>query len=97
MTDATRLYDPRGLIREAYRIEGIGAADCRSIFLDWALGLPAGTSPAEAAAALLAEHRGPADHPMTVLLRQAAEGPGGAGPVRRGRRGGARGRERPDR
>jgi len=30
--------DPRGLIREAYKIDGITASQCRSIFLDWALG-----------------------------------------------------------
>jgi hypothetical protein len=88
MSDATAQHDPRGLIREAYRIEGIGAADCRSIFLDWALGLPAGTAPAEAAAALLAAHAPPADHPMTALLREAAGGT--AGQARR--RGGAKGR-----
>ena len=88
MTDATQGFDERGLIREAYRIEGIGAADCRSIFLDWALGLPAGVAPAEAAAALLAQHAPPADHPMTALLREAAAGPAGKGR----RRGGARGR-----
>ena len=33
------LSDPRGVIFEAYRIEGITGPDCRSIFLDWALGL----------------------------------------------------------
>lgn len=31
--------DPKGLIRESYRIEGISAPECRSIFLDWALGV----------------------------------------------------------
>ena len=34
--------DPKGLIRESYRMEGIGSAECRSIFLDWALSLPEG-------------------------------------------------------
>lgn len=77
--------DPRALIAEAYRIEGIGAEDARSIFFDWALGLPPGTGPEEAAARLLAHHAGEPDaHPMTVLLREAAAG----GTVRRGRRGG---------
>lgn len=33
------LNDPRGLIFEAYKIEGITSEDCRSIFFDWALGL----------------------------------------------------------
>lgn len=86
-------HDPRNLIGEAYRIEGIGAADCRSIFLDWALGLPAGVAPGAAAAALLALHAPPADHPMTALLAEAAEG--GARQGRR--RGGWRGRGRPGR
>lgn len=86
--DASATYDSRNLIGEAYRIEGIGAADCRSIFLDWALGLPAGVAAAEAAAALIAHHAPPADHPMTALLREAAEGPEGRGQ----RRGGAEGR-----
>ena len=74
-------HDPRGLIREAYRIEGIGEADCRSIFFDWALGLPADTDPAGAARDLLAHHADePADHPMT-----AAEGQGGGAGRRRRR------------
>ncbi|MGB1096749.1 MAG: hypothetical protein ACPG09_09845, partial [Paracoccaceae bacterium] len=32
--------DPKGLISEAYNIDGITAGECRSIFLDWALGVP---------------------------------------------------------
>ena len=31
--------DPRGLIYEAYRIEGITSEECRAIFFDWVLGL----------------------------------------------------------
>lgn len=88
MSDSRATYDPRNLIGEAYRIEGIGAADCRSIFLDWALGLPAGKTPADAAAALLAHHKPPADHPMTALLTEAAVAARGQGR----RRGGAKGR-----
>ena len=67
--------DPRHLIGESYRIEGIGPEDCRAIFFDWALGLPADRPAAEAAGALLAHHKGPEDHPMTGLLRQAMEQP----------------------
>jgi len=82
--------DPRDLIGEAYRIEGIGREDCRSIFFDWALGLPEGRDAAEAAAALIAHHAGqPADHPMTGLLREAIEGT-----ATRRRRGGWRSRPR---
>lgn len=75
--------DPKGLIREAYRIEGIGAGECRSIFLDWALSQPEGQ---ETRAALRALHGryGPAnpDHPMTRVLEAALEE--AAAPRRRG-------------
>lgn len=86
--DAAQRYDPRNLIREAYRIDGISVPDCRSIFLDWALGLADGQDGAEAAGALLAHHADqPVDHPMSVVLREAAEGR-----ARARRRGGAAGR-----
>ncbi len=64
--------DPRGMIAEAYRIEGISAPECRAIFLDWALGVPAEESTHAHSAALLAHYR-PAfpDHPMTEILQQA--------------------------
>jgi len=62
--------DRNRLIRDAYRIEGIGQAECRSIFLDWALGLPAEFAPRDAIASLLvaygADHP---DHPMGPILR----------------------------
>ena len=80
--------DPRDLIGESYRIEGIGPEDCRSIFFDWALGLPGETDPAEAAGRLLAHFKGPEDHPMSVLLREAMAGIG----AKRGRTGRRRGR-----
>ena len=40
MAEKKDALDPRGLIRESYRIEGITEAECRSIFMDWALGTP---------------------------------------------------------
>jgi hypothetical protein len=81
--------DPKGLIREAYRIDGIDKSECRSIFLDWALTVEAGNHHG-AISDLVARH-GPAhpDHPMTRVLReglQRAEAPR--------RRGGWRGRQR---
>lgn len=80
--------DPKGLIKEAFRIEGIGAGECRSIFLDWALGVPIGQDPKAQVKALLVRHADePLDHPMTATLRAAlAE----HGPARR--RGGRAGR-----
>ena len=77
--------DSRGLIREAYRIEGIGAAECRSIFLDWVLGLPDGSATGPAIEAMLARYGEDApDHPMTAVLREGLEG--AASPRRRGGR-----------
>lgn len=90
MTDPAKIYDKRRVIAESYRIDGISAADCRSIFLDWALGLPEDVPAADAAAALLDHYGPPADHPMTGLLKEAAESP----PFMSGRRGGPMGRER---
>ena len=51
-------HDPKGLVREAYMIEGITLPECRSILLDWALSLPLGADPRPLAAALLARHGG---------------------------------------
>ena len=63
--------DPKNLIRESYRIEGIEAPECRSIFLDWALSLCDGQDPRAAIGALI-ERYGEAnpDHPMTQVLRE---------------------------
>lgn len=64
--------DPKGLIREAYRIEGIVSAECRSIFLDWALSLPEGQDTQAAIAIMIARYAPDApDHPMTEVLREA--------------------------
>lgn len=83
--------DPKGLIREAYAIDGIGAGECRSILVDWALSLPAGVDPGAALRRLLARHAGAApDHPMTRLLAEGAVAP----PVAAGRRGGRAARRR---
>ena len=84
--------DPRGLIFEAYRLEDPTAADCRTIFLDWALGLPED----EDLRMLLIELRSLygedfPDHPMTAVIDEGlAEGQrprGGRGrfSARRGR------------
>lgn len=63
--------DPRGLIYEAYRIDGIGAQECRTIFLDWALGLPADQD-AGAWIKALADRYAPEhpEHPMTQVLME---------------------------
>lgn len=84
--------DPKGLIAEAYRIDGIGPAECRSILLDWVLSLPEGQGPAAAIGVMLARHGDAApDHPMTRTLRAGLD----PAPVPR-RRGGRSGRSGPD-
>ncbi|GGD32479.1 hypothetical protein [Sinisalibacter lacisalsi] len=80
--------DPRGLIAEAYRIEGISAPECRAIFLDWALGRPEGQETAEMETLLAYYGSAAPDHPMSAVLREGLEGPASTA----GRRGGARGR-----
>lgn len=81
--------DPRGLIHEAYAIDGIGAEECRSIFFDWAIGLESGLDTVAAAKVLYADLAGKnPDHPMSRLLREAAAGTPPDGRRRRGRRSG---------
>lgn len=86
-----KLADPKGLVRESYRIAGIGDIECRSIFLDWALSLAPGTDQTVAMRAVLAAYGAEPGHPMSVVLAEGlGEGPGAAGtaPTRRGGRAG---------
>lgn len=84
-------FDPKALIREAYRIEGIGEPECRSIFMDWALSLPDDMPASEALPELAARHADPApDHPMSQVLREGLAQ--GRAPARRGGWRGRRGR-----
>ncbi len=71
--NAAEVFDPKGLIRESFVMEGIGAPECRSIFLDWALGVPAGRDTKTEVERLLAYHRPnvPSDHPMLATLQAA--------------------------
>jgi hypothetical protein len=87
MTDEA-LFDPKGLIRESFAIEGIGAPECRSIFLDWALGLPAGYDVRIEASKLITYYRdhAPQAHPMLETLRAALQEP--PKPSRKGGRSG---------
>ncbi len=87
MTDFSGI-DPKNLFQDAYEIAGIAEAECRSIFLDWAISRPE-ELPADEAVELLHTHYGAKypEHPMTRVL---AEGLGQA--TRQGRRGGRRAR-----
>ena len=82
--------DPKGLIRDSYRIEGIEEPECRSIFLDWAISRPDGREATDVVALLLDRHgKDFPDHPMTKVL-EAAMHPA----MQAVRRGGARARRR---
>ncbi|MHA3913566.1 hypothetical protein [Halovulum sp. GXIMD14793] len=63
--------DPRGLIREAYSMDGISAKDCRTVFFDWAIGAPDMADPIASIRALH-NHYAPRfpDHPMTEVLQE---------------------------
>ena len=83
-----KLADPKGLVRESYRIEGITGGECRSIFVDWALSLAPGVDPREAMRVLIATYGmdEAKDHPMTAVLTEGlTESPA---PRRRGGRAG---------
>ena len=63
--------DPRGLLYEAYQIDGISLADCKTIFLDWALGLDYNIDQIKAVIAALEEYEEDnPKHPMTKVLRE---------------------------
>lgn len=75
--------DPKGLILEAYRIDGISKPECRTIFLDWALSLPVEKDTGQTLRQLLSryapEHPG---HPMNEVMQEGLSGM--AAPRRRG-------------
>lgn len=82
--------DPKGLIAEAYRIDGITPGECRTIFLDWALSLPDGSDSRSILAILVARYEADVpDHPMTAVMREGMQAM-----TQRGRRGGWRSRPR---
>jgi hypothetical protein len=78
--------DLKGLINDAYSIEGITEGECRTIFLDWALAVP-GDADVPSMIRVLLERHGAEGHPMTGVLREGLESA-----TRTGRRGGRRGR-----
>lgn len=83
--------DPKGLIREAFRIEGITQAECRSIFVDWALSVDH-DDPRALIETLIARYGTDAPgHPMLGVLSE-----GLATPDRPRRRGGWSGRRSSD-
>ena len=65
--------DPKGLIHESYRMEGIAASECRSIFLDWALSLPDEVDMRDAIEVLIVHLSSQfPGHPMTQVLEEGS-------------------------
>ncbi len=75
--------DPKGLIRESFKIDGISTEECRSIFMDWALSLGPGMDASEAMRTVLAAYQAPPEHPMTRVLEEGLTRESGP-PMRRG-------------
>ena len=77
------MNDPKGLIYEAYRMDGITKSECRTIFLDWALSLPMEQDTEQTLRLLLFQYGEPTpDHPMSEVMREGLVGM--AAPRRRG-------------
>lgn len=73
--------DLKGLIADAYRIEGISPEECRAIFFDWALSVPADAD-TRALITILLDRHGDVGHPMTQVLQDGLQAP--TKPKRRG-------------
>lgn len=79
--------DPKGLVRESYRIEDITLGECRSIFVDWALSLPVDAPMRDALRSLIAHYALPLpDHPMSQVMNEGLAAP--EAPRRKGGRAG---------
>ena len=66
-------YDPKGLMKDAFSIDGISAPECRRIFLDWALGLTTAHDTKVQVQLVITQFAGqvPPDHPLMVTLQAA--------------------------
>ena len=63
--------DPRGLIFESYQMVQISEPECRSIFLDWALGLESKYDAIKEIRAYLDYYeRAYSNHPMNKVLQE---------------------------
>lgn len=71
---AIKDLDPKGLIFESFRIDGITEGECRSIFLDWAIGMPMGQVTPDLVSQVL-DHYAPLHpgHPMIGVLEEGAK------------------------
>lgn len=88
MSELIAAIDKRGLIRESYKIDGIRAEECRSIFLDWALFDEHEMPQPDRIKVLLDTYgTGAPDHPMTAVMQEALKPAEAQGKRRGGRNG----------
>lgn len=88
MSQKNTQLDPKGLIRDCYKIDGIRPEECRSVFLDWAISQADGLNVQDMLCQLITQYADPLPlHPMSVVLYEATAEPK---PVKR--RGGRQGR-----
>ncbi len=74
MTNDYLDIDARGMIHEAYCIDGITEQDCRTIFLDWAMFALDSPPVAEQLERFLQVYGADnPDHPMTQVIRQGLD------------------------
>ena len=86
--------DPKGLIREAYAMPNITEAECRTVFLEWAMTLHSDVDAIQALRILLAHYQPDhAGHYMTSLIAQGVDARRSARPIGRRKRA-RRGRSR---
>ena len=64
--------DPKGLICESYRIDGITLPECKTIFFDWAIQVNVDADPVIHIKFCIAYYgQGLPNHPMTSVLKAA--------------------------
>ena len=76
--------DPRGMIYESYRIDGLSLEEARAIFLDWAMERASDDMRPDLRTLLDEYEVQHPDHPMTQVIKQGLER--AATPKRRGGR-----------
>lgn len=77
--------DPRGMIYESYRIEGVSLEECRMIFLDWAMHTPQGNMRGYLQELLVEYEVGNEAHPMTQVIKDGLVSSDNTGKRRGGR------------
>ncbi len=72
--DVLVTHDPRNLISDIYAMETISKSECRTVFLDWVLGLPEDADVQNYMKMFHDQYSSThPDHPMTEIFREGIE------------------------